>query len=141
VFKNLKLTRPLVVFDLETTGTDPATCRLIDLAMTTIWPDGRSLNQRWRVDPEVPIPAEATKVHGITDADVAMGDKFREFAALVSRQLDGCDIAGFNLVRFDLRVLVEEFKRSSVPFSLDGRAIIDAMVLYHKLRPRTCRPA
>jgi DNA polymerase-3 subunit epsilon len=141
MFRNLKLTRPLCVFDLETTSADPATARIVELALTVIHPDGFSPELRKRFNPGVPIPAEATKVHGITDDDVRDERPFADFAPTLVDLLDGHDLAGFGLSRFDVRVLHEEMKRANVRFSLDGRAIIDAYVLYSKLRPRTLSAA
>jgi DNA polymerase-3 subunit epsilon len=137
MFRNLRLTRPLSIFDLETDSADPATARIVELAVTTVCPDGKSSSLRKRFNPGVPIPADATRVHGITDADVRDEMAFRDFAPTVADLFGDNDLAGYGLARFDIRVLSEEMKRANVPFSLDGRAIIDAYVLYSKLRPRT----
>jgi DNA polymerase-3 subunit epsilon len=99
-------------------------------------PDGRQVQRARRVNPGVPIPPEATAIHGIVDADVAKEPRFPQFAASLQRFLDGCDLCGFNLKRFDLRFLSAEFSRASQSFSLTGRAILDPMEIFHAREPR-----
>lgn len=134
--QQLQLVRPLAVFDLETTGVEPATARIVEIAIIKLTPDGGRIEKCRRLYPEQPIPAEATAVHGITDADVAGAPTFRQVARGLADFLAGCDLCGFNLPRYDLQVLHLEFRRAGVPFDLTGRAVVDVMAIYHKLHPR-----
>lgn len=136
MFQNLKLTRPLAVFDLETTGTDPASDRIVEISIIKCLPDGTSETKTKRINPTIPIPPDATKVHHITDADVANEPTFKQYAKGIHDYLEGCDLCGYNLLRFDLRLLRAEFQRVGMDFNLEGRAIIDPMTIYHKFEPR-----
>jgi DNA polymerase-3 subunit epsilon len=132
MFKNLILRRPLVVLDLETTGLDSQKDRIVELCALKTHPDGHTGEMISRVNPGIPIPPETSAIHGITDADVADAPHFADVAANVLHFLDGCDLCGFNLKRFDLRLLYNEFRRVGLHFSLEGRAIIDALeIFYH----------
>ena len=128
--------RPLVVFDLETTGTKVQTDRIVEISLLKLLPDGTNQIKTRRLNPGIPIPAEATAIHGITDADVANESSFRQIARSLVAYLDGCDLCGYNVWNFDLRMLVNEFKRADVPFSVEGRHILDPCRLYHKREPR-----
>ena len=108
MFQHLKLTRPLAVFDLETTGTDPATDRIVEISIIKIQPDGTSETKTRRLNPTIPIPGDATKIHHITDANVADAPTFKQVAKGINDYLAGCDLCGYNLVRFDLRLLRAE---------------------------------
>ncbi len=130
------LDRPLAVFDIESTGLNRKTDRIIDLAIIRIHPSGDQDAHTFRVHPGIPIPAESTAVHGITDADVVAAPSFKEVAPDVVTLLTGCDLAGFNIVRFDAPMLMEEFARAGVPFSLEGRRLIDAQRIFHLKEPR-----
>lgn len=130
------LTRPLAVFDIESTGLNKKTDRIIDLAIVRIHPDGTQDARTFRVNPEMPIPAESTAVHGIQDADVADAPTFRQIAADVVALLADCDLAGFNVLRYDVPLLQEEFNRVGVPFSMEGRRILDAQRIFHRKEPR-----
>jgi DNA polymerase-3 subunit epsilon len=136
VFKNLKLERPLAVLDLETTGKDPKTDHIVEISVRVLHPDGREVHRVRRLNPGVPIPPEATAVHGITDADVAAEPRFAQVAAGLLKLLDGCDLAGYNLEKFDLRLLYAEFRRAGRTLPLDGRAVVDVMRLFHLCEPR-----
>lgn len=139
--KNLKLERPIAFIDVETTGTNPNSDRVVELSIIRIQPDGKEEYRSRRVNPEVPIPAEATAVHGITDADVANLPTFRQYAKGVRDFLEGCDISGFNAIKFDLPCLEAEFARAGVEFSRKGRYLVDSMVIYHKRDPRDLQAA
>ena len=115
----LKLTRPLVFFDLETTGTNITHDRIVEISIVKLMPDGTVVERSRRLNPEMPIPAEATAVHHITDDDVAGEPTFRQVAASLSKLLQGCDIAGFNSNRFDIPLLDQEFHRAGVDFDLN----------------------
>ena len=111
MLKNIRLDRPLAVLDLETTGTDPKLDRIIEISVLRVLPGGGHDHRTRRVNPGVPIPSEATAIHGISDDDVADCPAFRAIAPSLVRFLDGCDLAGFNILNFDLRLLVAEFNR------------------------------
>jgi DNA polymerase-3 subunit epsilon len=136
MFKHLVLHKPLAILDLETTGTDPQTDRIVEIGILKVLPGGRQERRNHRVNPGIPIPPEATAIHGIADADVANEPQFTQLAAHLRAFLEGCDLCGFNLKRFDLRVLYAEFNRASLPLSLEGRAILDPMEIFHAREPR-----
>ena len=105
MLKNIVLERPLAVIDLETTGTDTKIDRIVEVSVLKLSPGGQADHRTRRVNPGVPIPPEATAVHGITDDDVADCPAFRAIAPGLARYLDGCDLAGFNILKYDLRLL------------------------------------
>ncbi len=130
------LDRPLVFFDLETTGLHLKNDRIVELALIKITPQGDVLERVRRFHPGIPIPAEAAAVHGITDADVADKAPFCARARALADMLEGCDLAGFNIRRFDIGMLIEEFARCGITFELDGRRIIDMQNIFHREEPR-----
>ena len=132
----LQLVRPLAVFDLETTGVNIEDARTVEIAVLRIEPSGAFASHSRRVNPGRPIPAEATAVHGITDEDVAHEPSFRDIAPRLARFLDGCDLAGFNIGRFDIPVLEAEFSRAGLVFSMEGRRVVDAQGIFHHHEPR-----
>src|SRR5215469_1743232 len=129
--RKLKLKRPLAIFDLETTGGMPDIDRIVEIGIIKVYPDGRKTKYQALVNPGIPIPLGASAVHRIFDADVKGKPKFRKIAATVERFLMDCDLAGFNSVKFDIPMLVNEFERARVPFSLEGRRLVDAMRIFH----------
>jgi len=131
VFQNLQLARPLVVLDLETTGTDVQTDRIIEISALKVFPDKSHDHRTRRVDPGILIPPAATEVHGISDADVAGCPPFSRIASGVIEFMDGCDLAGFNLIAYDLRLLTAECQRAGVDFPLVGRKIVDSCKIFH----------
>ena len=136
MLKNLTLDRPLAILDLETTGVDPAEDRIIEISILKVWPDGSHDHKTRRVNPGIPIPPGATECHGITDADVANEPFFQVLANAVVAFLDGCDLCGYNLKRYDLRLLVNELRRCDVVLPLAGRRILDACEIFHDREPR-----
>jgi DNA polymerase-3 subunit epsilon len=130
------LDRPLVFFDLETTGLNLKSDRIIELAFIKITPQGDVMERVRRFNPGVPIPPEATAVHGITDADVAEEAPFCQRARALLDHLDDCDLAGFNIRRFDLHLLIAEFQRCGIEFDLRGRRVIDVQNIFHREEPR-----
>jgi DNA polymerase-3 subunit epsilon len=136
MFKNLTLERSLAIFDLETTGTDPEGDRIVEISVLKVSPEGKGEHRTRRVQPGIPIPAEATAVHGITDADVAQAPRFGQVAAGLLAFLDGCDLCGFNVKRFDLRMLYVEFSRVGLRLSLEGRALVDPLEIFHAYERR-----
>ena len=137
----LKLERPLAFIDLETTGTSVSTDRVVEVAVLKLFPDGTVDLRSQRVNPGIPISPEATAVHGITDADVSERPNFRRIAASLLSFLDDCDIAGFGVARFDLRVLEAEFARAELEFSIRERAVVDALAIFFDREPRGLRAA
>jgi DNA polymerase-3 subunit epsilon len=136
MLKHLLLQRTLAVIDLETTGANPVTDRAVEISVLKIAVSGALEQKTQRLNPGVPIPPGATAVHGISDADVADQPRFAEVARNLLHLLDDCDLCGFNRKRFDLPLLIAEFARASLPFSLNGRAIIDPMQIYHAYERR-----
>ena len=134
--RGLFLSRPLAVFDVETTGVSPSVDRIIEITIIRVALDGSETVLRLRLNPEVPIPPEATAVNGITDEDVAGKPTFAAVAAEIYAFLEGCDLAGFNIIKFDLPLLEAEFERAGVRFSRQGRAVLDAMTIFHEMEPR-----
>jgi len=139
--KNLKLLKPIIFIDLETTGLNPWSDRIVEATFLKIYPDGNEELITKLINPEVPIPDEATKIHGITDSDVANKPNFNQCSAEFIAFIADCDIAGFNVKRFDLLFLETEFRRAGVSFSRKDRSIIDAQIIYHKLEPRSLEAA
>ncbi|MGP0064777.1 MAG: exonuclease domain-containing protein [Isosphaeraceae bacterium] len=133
---NLVLERPLAVLDLETTGVDPKVDRIVEISVLKILTDGSTVQRTRRLNPGIPIPAEATDIHGICDADVRDEPRFSQVAGGLLFFLDGCDLCGFNLKRFDLRILLGEYARAGMAFPLDGRFIIDPMEIFHERERR-----
>jgi drug/metabolite transporter (DMT)-like permease/DNA polymerase III epsilon subunit-like protein len=132
----LRLERPLAVFDLETTGLYPQKDRIVEIAIVKVHPDGRREVYARRVNPGVPIPPEVSRIHGIRDEDVAGEPRFKEVAAEVLDLLSGCDFAGFNVERYDLPLLQAEFVRAGLALRIEGRAILDASSIFHRKEPR-----
>lgn len=137
----LQLNKPLVVFDLETTGINTSRDRIVELCMIRIQPDGKRQDLYMRFNPEIPIPPEVSAIHGITDADVANEPTFKQKANEISRFLDNCDFAGFNSNKFDFPMLVEEFYRAGLDFDISKRKFIDAQKIFHMMEPRNLSAA
>lgn len=133
----LKLERPLVFFDLETTGTNPSTDRIVEISLIKVMPDGREMEHSHRINPGIPIPASSTAIHHITDADVANEPKFSDIAAKLNKWLEGCDMAGYNSNKFDVPLLMEEFKRAGIPFDTSDRRFVDVQNIFYAMEPRT----
>jgi DNA polymerase-3 subunit epsilon len=136
MLKYITLERPLAVLDLETTGTDPKLDRIIEVSVLKLVPGGGHDHRTRRVNPGVPIPPEATQVHGISDDDVADCPSFRAIAPSLARFLEGCDLAGFNILGYDLRLLVAEYNRVGYAFPVAGRKVIDACKIFHQRERR-----
>lgn len=141
MLKNLKLDRPIAFIDVETTGLSPYSDRIVELSILKIHPDGNEEYKSHRINPEIPIPPETTAVHGITDADVANEPAFHKYAKSIRDFLKDCDIAGFNVIKFDLPCLEAELARASVQFSRQGRYLIDSQVIYHQRESRNLKAA
>ena len=133
----LNLKRPIIFFDLETTGTDTSNDRIVEISMVKVAPDGEKTIKTRRINPEMPIPAEATAIHHITDEDVKDCPTFKQIAKSLKAFMEGCDFGGFNSNRFDLPVLVEEFLRAEVDVDFRKRRYIDVQNIFHKKEERT----
>lgn len=133
----LNLSRPIIFFDLETTGVNISRDRIVELSYIKVMPDGTEVERTMRINPEMPIPAQATAVHHISDSDVADKPTFRMVAQDLLREFEGCDIAGFNSNKFDVPLLVEEFGRAGLSFDMAGRRFVDVQNIFHKMEQRT----
>ncbi|NCA83293.1 MAG: 3'-5' exonuclease [Opitutae bacterium] len=132
----LRLDRPLVVFDLEATGLNKRADRIVAIALVRYEPSGRIEQADYLINPGIPIPEETTAIHGITDADVAAAPSFAEMAEALAAHFDGADLAGYNILGYDIPLLTEEFARANRPFSVDGRRILDAQRIFFRNEPR-----
>lgn len=137
----LNLKRPLAVFDLETTGTNVATDRIVEICILKIHPDSSQETKTWKVNPTIPIPEYASMVHGIYDADVAGEPTFKQLAKTIANFLANADLAGYNCHKFDVPILMEEFLRAEIDFDIDGRKIVDVQNIFHQMEQRTLKAA
>lgn len=137
----LNLKNPLVFFDLETTGVNINNDRIVEICYLKVYPNGNEESKTLRINPEMHIPEQSSAVHGIYDEDVADCPTFKEVAKQIARDIEGCDIAGFNSNRFDVPLLAEEFLRAGVDIDMSRRKFIDVQVIYHKLEQRTLSAA
>ena len=133
----LNLKRPIVFFDLETTGTNITNDRIVEISVVKVMPDGTEIVKTRRINPGCPIPAEATAIHHITDDDVKDEPEFRKVARSLADMFTGCDIAGFNSNRFDIPLLDQEFQRAGVDFDFGKARFVDVQTIFHKKEPRT----
>lgn len=137
----LNLKKPIAFLDLETTGINVTSDRIIELSVLKIQPNGKEEWMTVRVNPEMPIPPKTTAIHGIKNEDVANCPTFREVAKNLAIFLEGCDLAGYNAIKFDIPVLAEEFLRANIDFSFRKRRYIDVQVIFHKKEQRTLAAA
>ena len=137
----LNLKNPIVFFDLETTGTNIVTDRIVEISYLKISPNGREESKTIRINPEMHIPEQVTAIHGITDEDVADCPRFKEVAREIARDFEGCDLAGYNSNRFDIPLLAEEFLRAEVEIDMKKRKLVDVQVVFHKMEQRTLSAA
>ena len=133
----LNLKKPIIFFDLETTGVDPAKDRIVEISLVKVKPNGEKEVKTRRINPQMPIPAEATAVHGITDADVAACPSFKEISKSLYAYVEGCDFAGYNSNKFDIPVLVEEFLRAGIDVDFSKTRFVDVQNIFHKMEQRT----
>jgi len=137
----LNLKRPIAFLDLETTGINVSNDRIIEFSILKIHPNGMEEWMSSRVNPEMPIPAKTTAIHGIKDEDVANSPTFKGVAKNLANYLEGCDLAGYNAIKFDIPVLAEEFLRANVDFNFTKRRYVDVQVIFHKKEQRTLTAA
>lgn len=137
----LRLTRPIIFFDLETTGLNISTDRIVELSYLKVFPDGEEESRTMRFNPGIPISRQASEITGITDDDVKDKPRFAECAAQLADIFSGSDLAGYNSDKFDVPLLVEEFLRAGVAFDIDKAQRIDVQTIYHKKERRTLSAA
>ncbi|MFY0626859.1 MAG: 3'-5' exonuclease [Reichenbachiella sp.] len=138
---NLKLTNPLAIFDLETTGTNVSQDRIVEISIVKIMPDNSQITKTRRINPSIPIPIESSLVHGIYDKDVKEEPTFQSVAKSMDEFLKDCDLGGFNCVKFDIPLLVEEFARVGIDFDTSHRKLVDAQKIFHMMEKRTLTAA
>ena len=138
---NLKLYKPLCVFDLETTGTNVGKDRIVEICILKVNPDASRESKTWKVNPEMPIPKESSAIHGIYDEDVVNAPTFKEIAPKIMEMISGTDLGGFNSNRFDVPLLAEELLRAGLDFDLSKFKLVDAQTIYHKMEPRNLSAA
>jgi DNA polymerase-3 subunit epsilon len=137
----LHLTTPIVFFDLETTGINIARDRIVEISLLKVHVNGKEEQRTTRVNPGIPIPAQATAIHGITDDDVRDCLPFKSIARELSRFIEGCDLGGYNSNRFDIPLLAEEFLRAGLDFDARKRRFVDVQTIFHKMEQRTLSAA
>lgn len=133
----LNLKNPLVFFDIESTGLDVSNDRIVEISVVKVFPDGSVETKTRRINPTIPIPAQAQAIHGISDEDVKDCPTFRQVAKSLAQFMSGCDIAGYNSNKFDIPLLSEEFLRADVDFDFRKRNLIDVQNIFHKMEQRT----
>ena len=138
---NLNLKRPIVFFDLETTGLNITKDKIVEISYIKVYPNGTEEQKTLRINPGMPIPKESTEVHRITDADVANCPRFNQVAKELAAVFEGSDIAGFNSNRFDIPMLQEEFLHAGVSFDFTKRKFVDVQTIFHKMEQRNLTAA
>jgi len=133
----LNLNKPIAFFDLETTGINVTNDRIVEISILKVLPDGAEIIKSWRINPTIPIPEKASKIHGIYDADVIDKPCFSEVGKEINQFIDISDLAGYNSNKFDVPLLVEEFLRADIDFDIKKRKLIDVQVIFFKKEPRT----
>jgi DNA polymerase III subunit epsilon len=137
----LNLKNPIIFFDLETTGINIASDRIVEISYLKVDLNGNETTKTMRINPEMPIPEKVIAIHGISNDDVKDAPTFNEVAKSIARDFEGCDLAGYNSVRFDIPLLAEEFLRSDVDIDLKRRKFVDVQVIFMKMEPRTLSAA
>lgn len=137
----LNLRNPIVFLDLETTGINVVTDRIVEIAFLKIFPDGSEEEKLFRINPGIPIPAQASAIHGIYDNDVREAPLFKDEAKNFAKFIEGCDLAGFNSNRFDIPLLTEEFLRADIDIDLKKRKFVDVQTIFHRMEKRTLAAA
>lgn len=137
----LSLTKPICFFDLETTGVNISNDRIVEISILKVFPDGKEDSKTWIVNPEMPIPAEVTAIHGISDADVVGKPTFKELSKEIYNMIKDSDLGGFNSNRFDIPLLAEEMLRAEVDFDMKNRQSVDVQTIFHKMEQRTLSAA
>ncbi len=138
---SLNLTKPICFFDLETTGIKISKDRVVEIAILKVHPNGKEESHRWVVNPEMPIPAEVSEIHGIYDKDVVGKPTFKEIAKEIHALIKDSDLGGFNSNRFDIPLLAEEMLRADIDFDMKNRVSVDVQTIYHKMEQRNLSAA
>jgi DNA polymerase III subunit epsilon len=138
---NLNLTRPIAFFDLETTGVNVASDRIVEISILKISPGGNKEIKTKRINPTIPIPIQSSLIHGIYDKDIVNEPTFKSIAKSLADFLTDCDLAGYNSNKFDVPILVEEFLRAEVDFDIKGRRLVDVQNIFHQMEQRTLKAA
>jgi DNA polymerase III subunit epsilon len=133
----LQLQKPIAIIDLETTGTNLGTDRIVEIAIVKIAKDGSRIVKRKLINPEMPIPAGASEIHGISDEMVKDAPTFKQVANELKQFLDNCDLGGYNSNRFDIPLLVEEFLRTGLEIDMNSRKLLDVQRIFHMMEQRT----
>lgn len=137
----LQLKKPLAFIDIEATGTNVSTDRIVEIAIVKILPDGKRTVKRKIINPEIPIPQVCIDMHGITNEMVKDAPEFRQVAHEIKQSLDGCDLACYNAYRLDVPMLVEEFIRADVEFDMKSRKVVDVQKIFYQMEQRTLSAA
>lgn len=137
----LQLTKPICFFDLETTGTNVAKDRIVEISILKVYPNGNKESRTWLVNPEMPIPPESEAIHGISDEKVANEPTFKQLSKEIYKMIRDSDLAGFNSDRFDIPLLVEEMLRAEIDFDMKNMVSVDVQTIFHKMEKRTLEAA
>lgn len=137
----LHLTKPICFFDLETTGTNLAKDRIVEIAILKVFPNGTKESKSWLVNPEMKIPEEVIAIHGISNEKVAHEPTFKQLAPKIYEMIKGCDLGGYNSNRFDIPLLVEELLRAGIDFDMKNTQSVDVQTIFHKMEQRTLSAA
>lgn len=138
---NLNLANPIVFFDLETTGINVAKDRIVEISVLKVFPNGKEEQRTIRVNPEMHIPEESSRIHGIYDEDVKDAPTFKVIGKELAKYIEGCDLGGYNSNRFDIPLLAEEFLRAEIDFDMSHRKFVDVQTIFHKMEQRTLSAA
>jgi len=138
---NIQLTRPIVFFDIESTGLNIGTDRIVEIALLKVTGDGEKISKTYRVNPEMPIPEEVTRIHGITNQDVAESPTFKMLAGEIAATIKGCDLGGYNSDKFDIPMLAEEFARVGYDIDLKENKFVDVQAIFFLKEPRNLAAA
>lgn len=137
----LNLKKPIIFFDLETTGTDICKDRIVEISLLKVLPSGEEVLKTRRINPTIPIPLESSMIHRIYDEDVAHEPTFQQIARNLDEFMKGCDLGGYNLIKFDIPLLAEEFLRAGIDFDITNRNIVDVCRIFHHMEQRTLSAA
>jgi DNA polymerase-3 subunit epsilon len=137
----LQLTKPISFIDIEATGSNVSTDRIVEIAILKILPDGSRTKKRKLINPQMPIPQLCVDIHGISDEMIKDAPVFKQAAHEIKQFLDGCDLACYNAYRLDIPMLVEEFIRADVEFDMKGRKVVDVQKIFHQMEQRTLSAA
>src|SRR5579871_4307237 len=138
---SLKLTRPIAFIDLETTGVNLSTDRIVEIAIVKILPDGTRQQKRKLLNPQIPIPKQSTDLHGITDEMIKDAPSFKQASNELKQFIENCDLGGYNSNRFDIPMLMEEFLRAGLELDLTDRRMVDVQHIFYMMEPRTLTAA